>query len=363
MRKNSFSIIGNKISVSKSNSNWPSISHHTLSTMAHPSLPVLLTTAISPQVPSRTSSADMPRKPVITFLEDSDGIATDSLLSTKSIRNLKSPTRGKFFKWESPSIIKNAETLSWSILKNGKALLEDLEDGLISRTITRLLTSSSWSQSGTSSSNSLKRVSYTEEEKLCLTPTPAPQYCQTLKSNSITRKSATHLFTSVSHWLKIITWSSWSGLPPHGHCHPTWPLQSSLKWIISRSWIPKEMKYSSWQNPELRLFMERIKRPLKFLISSKERIWKEKNTFPCLISFLIERPRDASRSSVEISLLKIQVPVLCIALQDSVKKITKSVSPKESSIQMIHQCLWTKTVNSQKNVLHTRDFTSKMPTK
>jgi hypothetical protein len=60
---------------------------------------------------------------------------------------------------------------------------------------------------------------------------------------------------------------------------------------------------------------------------------------------------------------KIQVLVLCIALQDSVKKITKSVFPRASFILMTLQFLLTRTVNLLKNAHHTREFTWRKPTK
>jgi len=112
MKKRSFLTTGNKTNASKSNSNLPSISRLTHSTMDHHLPPVLLITATLLQVPSRTSSVDMPPKPVITFLEGSVGTATVSQSNTKSIRNLKSPTRDKCLKWALLSTIRNAGTLS-----------------------------------------------------------------------------------------------------------------------------------------------------------------------------------------------------------------------------------------------------------
>lgn len=80
--------------------------------MVHPLPPELPITVILPQEPSRTSFVDMPHKPVTLFLEDSVGIVTVSLLSTKLIKNSKSQTRDKFSKWESPNTTKPAEALS-----------------------------------------------------------------------------------------------------------------------------------------------------------------------------------------------------------------------------------------------------------
>jgi hypothetical protein len=112
MKKKSFLTTGNKTSASKSNSNLPNIYHLIHFTMDHHLPLVLLTTATLLQAPSRTSSADTPPKLVITFLEGSAGIATAFQSNTKSIRNLKSPTRDKCLKWALLSTIRNAGTLS-----------------------------------------------------------------------------------------------------------------------------------------------------------------------------------------------------------------------------------------------------------
>jgi hypothetical protein len=102
---------------------------------------------------------------------------------------------------------------------------------------------------------------------------------------------------------------------------------------------------------------------MKFLKSSKEKIWKERSIFQCSISLLIERKMDASRSSLPILLPMIQVPVSSIALQVSVKKIIRSVFPRESSTPMTHQYQLMKTENSPKNVQYLKEFMSKMLTK
>ncbi len=80
--------------------------------MVHHSPPEPLITVISPQEPSRMSSADTLPKPVTMFLEDSAGTVTDFPSNIKSIRSLKSQTRDKSYKWVLPSTISNAETLS-----------------------------------------------------------------------------------------------------------------------------------------------------------------------------------------------------------------------------------------------------------
>lgn len=59
----------------------------------------------------------------------------------------------------------------------------------------------------------------------------------------------------------------------------------------------------------------------------------------------------------------IQVPVSSIALQVSVKKIIRSVFPRESSTPMTHQYQLMKTENSPKNVQYLKEFMSKMLTK
>ena len=71
--------------------------------------------------------------------------------------------------------------------------------------------------------------------------------------------------------------------------------------------------------------MERIRRLLRFLISLREKICRENSMFLCLISLLTERPMDALKSFAATLLLRIRVLVLYIALQDLVKKITRSV--------------------------------------
>lgn len=363
IKKKVFWSTGNKTSVSKNSSNLPNIYLHTLSTTAHhsplehPIMVILL------QAQSRTSSVDTQPKTVDMFLEDSVGTVTDFQSNTKSIRNSKSLTRGKSWKWVLPSTTTNAEKSWWNTRRSGKVSSEDSEDGLISKMIIKLWISSLWSQSGTYSSNFSQKVLSIEEEKSCLIQMVAQQSCQTLKFNWITRKSVTLHFTSVSHWFKTITLNSWSGPLLHGHCHQTWLWPSSQKWITLRSKIPKEMKSSLWQNAEPKLSMERTKKPLKFLTSSKERIWKEKSMFQCSTSSLIERKTDASRSLLLTSSPMIQVQVLYIVLLDSVKRIIRFVSLKTSLIPMIHQSQLIKTVNSPNNAQFMKEFMSRTQTK
>lgn len=111
MRKRPFSITGIKRNASKSNCNSQKISHNTLSMMDHHLPPVLPITVTLLLEPSRMLFADMPCKLVTMFLEDSVGIATDSLSNTKLIRNSKSLIRDKSWKWVLPNTMKHAEAL------------------------------------------------------------------------------------------------------------------------------------------------------------------------------------------------------------------------------------------------------------
>lgn len=77
----------------------------------------------------------------------------------------------------------------------------------------------------------------------------------------------------------------------------------------------------------------------------------------CLISLLIEKKMDALRLLLLILLLKTLVPVSFIVPQDLAKKTTKFVLAKESSRQMIHQYLLTKTENSLTNAQFMKEFT------
>lgn len=132
--------------------------------------------------------------------------------------------------------------MSWSIQRSGKASLEDLEDGSISKTIIKPWISTSWSQYGTFLNNFLKEELYTEVEKSCLTQMLAQQSYQTLRSNSTIKKSVIPLSMSVSRSFKITTLSLWSGPLLLGHCHRTWLWQLNHKWITLRSKTTKETK-------------------------------------------------------------------------------------------------------------------------
>ncbi len=171
--------------------------------MARLLLPVHRIMGISLPVPSRMLFVAMPPKLVIMYQEGLAGTVTACLLNIKSIRHLKSPTNAKFSKWESLNTTKNAVILSWNIPANGKVLSAGSEDGLISKMIIKLLTSSSWNQSGMFLNNFLKRALCTEEEKLCHTQMLVPQFCPISKFNSITRKLAIHHCMSVFLWSKI----------------------------------------------------------------------------------------------------------------------------------------------------------------
>jgi hypothetical protein len=100
-KKRRFSNIGTKLTPSNSSSKRPNTYLHTLSTMALPLLPEPLTTDTSQQEPSRMLFVGMPVRQVIMFPEDSDGIVTDYLWSTKSINNSELSQKLKSTKWES----------------------------------------------------------------------------------------------------------------------------------------------------------------------------------------------------------------------------------------------------------------------
>jgi len=72
---------------------------------------VLLIMDTSLLVQSKTLFVVTLLKPVITFHEDSDGIATDFPYNMKLIKSLTSQTRNKSKKWESSNIMKNADQL------------------------------------------------------------------------------------------------------------------------------------------------------------------------------------------------------------------------------------------------------------
>lgn len=67
---------------------------------------------ISLQELSKMLSVDMHHKQDIMFLEDSAGTAMDFQFNTKLINNLKSPIKGKFWKWVLPLTMLIAEALS-----------------------------------------------------------------------------------------------------------------------------------------------------------------------------------------------------------------------------------------------------------
>lgn len=180
----------------------------------------LLIMAISPLVPSRTWSVDMPHKQAITSQEDLAGTVMGSLLSTKLIKRLKSPISVKSLKWESPNTIKNAVISLWNTPVSGKALSAGLEGGSISKMIIKPLISSLWNLSGTFLSSFLRKVLCTEEGKSCLIQTLVQLYCLTLKFNLIIKKSATLRCMLVSHLLRIPMLSLWYGQQLPGLCHP-----------------------------------------------------------------------------------------------------------------------------------------------
>ncbi len=109
--------------------------------------------------------------------------------------------------------------------------------------------------------------------------------------------------------------------------------------------------------------MERTRRLLKFFKSLKVRIWKVNNTYQCSISLLTERKTVVLRLLLLISSQRTLVPVLSTALQVLVKKITRSVSVRESSIQMTHQCQLMRMESSQMNVQLMRVFMSRTLTR
>lgn len=133
--------------------------------------------------------ADMQHKLVIMYQGDSVGIAMVYLYNTKLISNLKLLIKNKFCKWVLQNTIINVETSSWNIRTSGKALLIDSEDGLIFKTIIKLLILTSWNQFGMFSSNFSIKALCIEEEKLCLIQMDAQLYCPISKSNKIINKS------------------------------------------------------------------------------------------------------------------------------------------------------------------------------
>ena len=100
-KKRRFSNTGTKLTPSNSSLKRPNTYPHTLSTMALPLRPELLITDTSQQEQSRMLFVGMPVRQVTMFPEDSDGIATDYLWSTKSIKSSELSQKCKSTRWES----------------------------------------------------------------------------------------------------------------------------------------------------------------------------------------------------------------------------------------------------------------------
>ena len=201
-KKSRFRNSGSRKSASRSNWSSPKICRPTLSTMGH-LLPLELhTTDTFVLEPSRMWFAGMHPRQGTLFLEGSAGTAMGCPSNTKLIRLWESQTKDKSQKWELPNTTKNADPLSWGTRLNGNKLLIGLEDGLISKMITRPLIEISWSQSGMSSRPSLIRIWYIEGEKLCLIPMASIPSCPILKFNSTIKMLMILLFGSASLWWK-----------------------------------------------------------------------------------------------------------------------------------------------------------------
>lgn len=123
----------------------------------------------------------------------------------------------------------------------------------------------------------------------------------------------------------------------------------------------KEIKFLSSLNADLLVSMEKIKKLMKLLKSSKERNWLVNNTYQCLTFLLIEKKMVVLKFKQLISLLLILVQVSYIVPQVLVRKITKCVLLKVLSTQTNHLYQSTKMVNSLNKFLLMKEFKLKMP--
>ena len=308
---------------SSSNSKRPKTCLHTHSMTGLLLQQELLTTDISQQELSRMWSADMLVRQVTMYLEDSDGIAMAFQLNMRSIRSSISSQRIRSLRWELINTMLTAEESSWDILRSGKLLWIDSQDGLILRKTTKPWISISWNQFGMSSRPSSTKDTYIEAERLCPGPTVAIQFFRILSSNKITSRSLTHLFMSLSLWRMIPMLSLSPGLLPLGHFLLTLHWQLTLSSHMSKSKILRETKFSSLLNADWKISLE--KKNTKLLKKSKAKIWKALNTNLSLISSLKDEMMDALESNAPTSLLIQMVPVLFTVLLALERTITKCV--------------------------------------
>ncbi len=123
-----------------------------------------------------------------------------------------------------------------------------------------------------------------------------------------------------------------------------------------KSRMLKEIKFLSSLNADLPVSMEKIKKLMKLLKSSKERNWPVNNTYQCLTFLLIEKKMVVLKFKQLISLLLILVQVSYTVPQVLVRKITKCVLLKVLSTQTSHLYQSMKMVNSLNKFLLMKEF-------